>query len=128
MSALRAAVAAWWPLAAPPLVWALQGALAWRLASQACPGARGGTLSDATARAGVAVVTVVAIAITLAALLLTRARLHGAAPPAPDADAVADERRLAVLWAGGFVAAAFTAGLVYGVLPALLVGVCRTMR
>jgi hypothetical protein len=118
----RAAVSLWWPLAAPPALWALQGASIWGLATLACPpGGGAGAISAAAARAGVLVATVLGLAGSGTALLATRRRLRAAA-----GDAAENTRFL--VWAGGFVAAAFTLGLLYGALPGTLVGVCETMR
>jgi hypothetical protein len=125
VSRARDAVSLWWPVAAPPAAWGLQGALVWFFSSLACPSE--GRLSDAAARAAVAVVTAVGLAVVAAGLWVSRNRLHGVAPSPAQGEVVARSHD-SVVWAGGFVSAAFAAGLVYGALPALVVGVCQVMR
>jgi hypothetical protein len=127
VSRARDAASLWWPVAAPPAVWGLQGALVWFFSSLACPQQGAGFLSDAAARTAVAIVTALGLAVVAAGLWVCRSRLHGVAPSPAQAEIVAESHD-SVVWAGAFVCAAFAAGLAYGALPALVVGVCQVVR
>lgn len=127
MSRARALLAHWWPLVAPAATWALQGAAIWWLASLACPPPEGaGVLSDAAARVAIALCAAVALAVAAAALGVSLVRLRAAAPVTHAA--LAQDSRTAVIWAGAFVAVAFGVGVLYAAWPALVLGVCETVR
>ncbi|MCA1828728.1 MAG: hypothetical protein ABR567_15390 [Myxococcales bacterium] len=107
----------WIAVSVPPLVWGAQGTLGWFVASHACPGTSQ-PWSLATARWIVALGTIAALAVSVAALNVALRRYR-------DEQA---EKIHYLSMIGLLVGATLTLGLVFAGLPALMIGACGEMR
>jgi hypothetical protein len=111
----------WLAITVPPLVWAAQGLFGWFVASYACPGTSR-PWSYGTARWAVAIATVLALAVTVAALaILVR-----------DGRAAwrhrGEERVHYLSMVGLVVVCSLTLGLVFAGLPAAFISGCGEIR
>lgn len=111
-----------WPLVAIPVVlWAVQGMAGWAIASRIClrPDRFG------SARVAVAVVTILFIVVAVASFLVARRYWHvprGASEPTPE------ERARYVAGEGLFFSILLGLGLLFALLPSLILGQCGWAR
>jgi hypothetical protein len=116
-------------LAAPPLVWIGQGALGWWFAEEACPH-QAAHLSFGAARLANGLIGLVAVIITVAAILYARRVIdlpHDAASP-PKAPTEKDQRaRYVAIWVL-FVGVTLALGLIMFSLPSLVLRACGETR
>jgi hypothetical protein len=114
-----------------PLVWMAQGASAWYLVGRACP-SRWEPLSLGICRALIALVTLVALAVTVVGLVRARMALHDDHRPLAVGDidgfSAADEQRRFVALLGLVAAVAMTFGLVLACLPSFVIHACGEAR
>jgi hypothetical protein len=109
----------WLAVSIPPAAWAVQGLLGWFIASHACPGTSK-PWSLGAARIAIIVVTVLALATSIPALI-SSARRYRAQEQQP-------ERVHYLSMVGLVVGAALTLGLLLAGLPAIVVHACGEMR
>jgi len=120
----------WFAVVAPPIAWSLQGGVSWLVADALCGvGISAAHPRAAAARLAIGLLTIVALAVSAAAIW----RVHGAwrflrepDPSGPLAGAEATRRFLAV--AGLLTSATLTLGLVLAGVPALALSACGVAR
>jgi hypothetical protein len=121
MAEPRAQRKLWFAVLVPPAVWAMHGLLGWFISSHACPGTSQ-PWSYSAARWSVALITLVALAVTVAALVVA---VRWVREPERSKD---PERVRYLSMTGLVVGAALTLGLIYAGLPSLLIHGCGEMR
>jgi hypothetical protein len=113
----------WLGLATAPAAWCVQGALGWLLGARIC-----GSLSVATVRAVVALVTAVTLSTAIAGTLTAwrNWREVSSLNPAGEAEAAGRAEFMAI--GGIFVSATFMVAIVWGGLGSLMLTRCGAMR
>jgi hypothetical protein len=113
-------IGSWLPLAAPPVVWAVQGGTGWFIASRVC---RHLAPSSPVARWLLAGVTLAALGVILWSGAASAVRWHD-----PLEDGETAERRRFVDFAAMLVSAALAVGVVLAGLPLLFAAMCGEAR
>lgn len=105
----------WTAVLVTPVVWGIQGLFGWYAASQACPGASQ-QWSLSTARWLIGIVTVIALAVSVWALITSRRLRHDG------------EKTRYLSMAALVVSGALTLGLFFAFMPTWWIGLCGEMR
>ena len=108
----------WFPLIAPVVAFGVEGAVGWWAGDWMCR-----SMSFAAGRAGIAVVTIAMLAVTVGGLMTAVANVHAANP-----ERIAGDRVEFMALGGVFVSTAFAVGLVWFGLNAAFVRQCGGMR
>jgi hypothetical protein len=119
----------WLAAAAPPVAWMAQGAIGWFLTAEACPPSLG-PLSFGGARTAVAIITAVALAISIAGFVAARRQWRALTTPAGESReaTTTSERVRFVAMLGLLVCVTLTLGLCMAGLPSLVLQRCGETR